>query len=156
MYPGRQKRQMHTEFWYGISKGREILGKLGKDRNVSDIKVGHQAVECCLRLVSGKGSFEYFTHKAKRLSTSVEVSCSLQTVNLTSHAVRFQKVPKRANCAFYSVCCVRCTQYAVHYRWTSRQRALEPDTLPQLACRAGCTRQVAAIYPSAYIYIFDG
>lgn len=144
---------MHTEFWSGISKGRDSLGNLGEDRNKNDIKVGRQGVECFLMLVSSGGSFEYFTHKAKQLPTSLKPSCSLHIVNLPSHAFGFQKVPRRANCAFYSVCCVRSTQYAVHYRWTPRQKALEPDTLPQLACQAGCTRQVAAIYPSAYIYI---
>jgi len=62
-----QKRQMHTEFWSGISKGRDSLGNLGEDEDRSGIKVGRQGVECCLRLVFGEGSFEYITHKAKRL-----------------------------------------------------------------------------------------
>lgn len=86
---------MHREFWSGISKGRDSLGNFGEDRNRSDIKVGRQGVECCLRLVSGEDSFEYITHKAKRLSTSLEPTCSSQIVNLTSHSVDFQKVPRR-------------------------------------------------------------
>jgi hypothetical protein len=62
-------------------EGKRQLRKLFKNRNRSDIRVGRQDVECCLRLVSGEGSFEYFTHKAKLLSTSLEPSCSLQIVN---------------------------------------------------------------------------
>lgn len=104
---------MHTEFCSGISKGRGILENLGKDRNRNDIKVGRQDVECCLRLVSSEGSFEYFTHKAKRLSVSLELFCFLQIVNLTTHAVGFQKVPRtgklhisfRLLCKMYAVRC---------------------------------------------------
>lgn len=147
---------MHKEFWSGISKGRDSLGNLGEDRNKNDIKVGRQGVECFLRLVSGGGSFEYFTHKAERLSTSLKPSCSLYIVNLTSHAFGFQKVPRRGKlCILFRLLCKK---YAVRSSLPVDTAAESPGARHPAAARmpnrlhaTSCSHLSIRLY--VYIYL---